>query len=188
MPGNSYGLVEQTTVICHCHDCVGFVKAFGGSGEKLLANSETQLVQFYKSDVTVTQGSEPIGTIRLSPKTAAIRLYCRRRGTPLGTQAVNPVPIVLLNSQLLSGDDLPVFLLSLVLNLDSALPGTRHYGGCTVVRRGVLAPWFLVRVISRMLLGLTFGKAGQGLMPPDQDENVIAVGIESIEVAKTKDQ
>jgi hypothetical protein len=96
--------------------------------------------------------------------------------------------MVILYPQLLSGNDLPVYLPSLVLNMNSALPGTRPYSGCAIVRRGMVGPWFLFRVIGRMLVGLAFGKTGNGFLPPDKDEQAIAVGMDAIEVAKTKDQ
>ena len=48
VPGSSHCLVEQTTAICHCHDCMGFVRACGKNGESVTFNNGTQLVQFYK--------------------------------------------------------------------------------------------------------------------------------------------
>jgi hypothetical protein len=188
VPGSSYGLIDQSTEICHCRDCVGFVRCLGSSGEKFLINKATQMVHFYSSDVTVVRGSEHVGAVKLTAASRHIRCYCRRCGTPLGVQATNPVPVVLLYHQCLTGDELPVYLPSLVLNFDSALPGTRRYGGSAVVRRGKLAPWLIVRAVGRVVLGFAFGKSVNGLLPPGRDESTIAVGLESIEIDKAKDQ
>jgi hypothetical protein len=213
VPGSSYGLVEQRTAICHCRDCVGFMKACGPSEEMLLSNNGAQMVGFYKSDIQLAEGSrQHVGAVKLTPGTFNIRCYCRRCGTPLGCQATSPVPVVGIYRQLLESDrggeqegsgagataPLPVFLPSLVLYFARALPGTRPYGGCAVVRDGFAAPLFiLVGVLGRVAAGLAFGKGGAasaggvgGLLPPSlQDEKSIAVGIESIQFdGKPKDQ
>lgn len=194
VPGSSYGLIDQGTAICHCKDCVGFAKALGTNGELVLTNNATQMVQFYQTDVTVVQGAHDVGALKLKEGTMSIRMYCRHCGTPLGLQASHPVPIIGIYQQLLQsrsdckGGELPVVLPSLVINYDSALPGTRPYGGCAVVKRGMLAPLFIVRAIGRILLGLAFSKSGSGLLRDDIDLDSIPLGLESIAVSKSKNQ
>jgi hypothetical protein len=194
VPGSSYGLLDQGTAICHCKDCVGFAKALGANGELVLTNNATQMVQFYQSDVEIVQGESDVGALKLRNGTLSIRLYCRRCGTPLGLQASHPVPIIGIYHHLLrsrgdyEGGELPVVLPWLVFNYDSALPGTRPYGGCAVVKRGMLAPLFIIRVIGRILLGLAFSKSGNGLLAQDVDVDSIPLGLESIAVSKKKDQ
>jgi hypothetical protein len=41
VPGSSYGLIDQSTGLCHCKDCVGFLKALGAQGEAFLRNNES---------------------------------------------------------------------------------------------------------------------------------------------------
>jgi hypothetical protein len=81
-----------------------------------------------------------------------------------------------------------VILPFLVLNYDSALPGTRPYAGCAVVKRGMLAPLHILRTVGRILLGFAFGKTGSGLLPAQVDPRSVPVGVESITASKTKDQ
>lgn len=193
VPGSSYGLVDQTTGFCHCKDCVGFLKALGTQGEAFLCNNASQLVIFYPSDLTVVQGSDKIAAIRLRPDTPPLRFYCRECKTPLGMQAPSPFPVSSLYPQLLTSSDedghrLPVILPSLVLNYDSALPGSRPYGGCAVVKRGMLAPWLILRTIGRILLGFAFGKAKNGILPVNVDPKTVPVGLETIAASKAKDQ
>jgi hypothetical protein len=108
---------------------VGFVKSFGVSRERVIVNNATQLVHFYKSEVTVLQGPEYVGAIKLNLDSHSIRFYCRRCGTSLAGQCAAPIPVVGPYAQLLSGDELPIYLPSLICNFDSVLPGTRPYRG-----------------------------------------------------------
>jgi hypothetical protein len=101
-----------------------------------------------------------------------------------------------LYSQLIKSSDeikggntrIPVIVPSLVLTCDSALPGSRPYAGCAVVRRGMLAPLHVLRTVGRILLGFAFGKAGNGLLPAHVDPQSVPVGVEPIATSKTKDQ
>jgi hypothetical protein len=191
VPGSSYGLVDQTTGFCHCKDCVGFLKALGSQGEAFLCNNASQLVIFYPSDLTVVQGSDKIAAMRLRSDTHPLRFYCRECKTPLGMQAPSPVPVSSLYPQLLKSseeDPFPVILPELVLNHASALPGTRPYAGCAVVKRGMLAPGLILRTIGRVLLGFAFGKSKNGILPANVDATSVPVGLESIASSKTKDQ
>jgi Family of unknown function (DUF6151) len=196
VPGSSYGLIDQSTGLCHCNDCVGFLKALGARGERFLCNNASQVVIFYPSDLTIVRGSDKIAAIRLRPDTPTLRFYCRECRTSLGVQAPSPVPVSSLYSQLLKSSDeikdgntrVPVIVPSLVLNYDSALPGTRPYAGCAVVRRGMVAPLHVLRTVGRILLGFAFGKAGNGLLPAHVDPASVSVGVEPIAASKAKDQ
>ena len=77
---------------------------------------------------------------------------------------------------------MPVYLPNVVLNYASAIPGTRPYDKRTTVRQGMLAPLFLLRVLTRVLLGLLFGKNTGGLLQHGDDDAFknIPVGLESI--------
>jgi hypothetical protein len=198
VPGSSYGLIDQSTGLCHCKDCVGFLKALGAQGEAFLRNNASQVVLFYPSDLTIVRGSDKVAAMRLRPDTPTLRFYCRECKTPLGVQAPSPVPVSSLYSQLLTSSDesnedgnhnrFPVIVPFLVLNYDSALPGTRPYAGCAVVKRGMLAPLHILRTVGRILLGFAFGKTGSGLLPAQVDPRSAPVGVESITASKTKDQ
>lgn len=195
VPGSSYGLIDQSTGLCHCKDCVGFLKALGVQGETFLCNNASQVVIFYPSDLTIVRGSDKVAALRLRPDTPTLRFYCRECNTPLGVQAPRPVPVSSLYSQLLTSTDeikdgnrFPMILPYLVLNYDSALPGTRPYAGCAVVRRGIVAPLHILRTVGRILLGFALGKAGNGLLPAHVDPQSIPVGVESIADSKAKDQ
>ena len=211
VPGSSYALVDQTTALCHCHDCVGFVQALASAAasasasetsagdsapspspttppkcREWMVNGATQMVNFYQSDVTILQGLEHVGVLKLTGKTPCIRCYCRRCHTPLGLQAdLEPLTIVGIYAHVLTDYPL-VFLPRLVLNVDSATPGVRRYGGVgIVVRRGMLAPLFIVRAMGRVLLGLLLNKGGPGLLGGAASRGAIPVGVESIGAATT---
>lgn len=179
VPKSSYGIVEQTSVLCHCHDCVNFCKACQNS-TLLLANNATQMVQFYKSDVTVVKGHDKIGRVKLREESFLIRCFCQECGTALGAETMSG-PIVLLYSQFISGKEMPVYLPNVVLNFASASTNTRPYDKRTTVRQGMVAPLFLVRVLTRVLLGVLFHKNTGGLLLQDNDDtSIIPVGLESI--------
>jgi hypothetical protein len=178
VPPSSH-FIEQTSAICHCHDCVDFCKACQNA-DLLINNNATNMIQFYKSDVTVIKGRDKIGTVKLRKDSFLIRCYCKECGTALGAETS---PIVLLYLQFISGDDstMPVYLPNVVLNYASSpASGTRPYDKRTTVRRGLLAPLFLLRALTRVLLGLLFGKNTGGLLQHYHDTSNIPVGLESI--------
>jgi hypothetical protein len=183
--------MEQTNALCHCSDCVGYCQATTAGFLTDNQASYLQLVQFYKSDVTVTKGSDMIAAVKLHTDTVMIRCHCKICGTPLGAD-IGPGPVVLLYSKLLTDYD-TVFLPSLVLNMASALPGTRAYDRNTIVRQGLGAPWFIFRVVSRsiifrvvsrMLLGFIMGKGVGGLLNGDYAN--VPVGMDKIAFANQK--
>jgi hypothetical protein len=123
-----------------------------------------------------------IAAVKLHTDTVMIRCHCKVCGTPLGAD-IGPGPVVLLYSKLLTDYD-TVFLPSLVLNMASALPGTRAYDRNTIVRQGLGAPWFIFRVVSRMLLGFIMGKGVGGLLNGDYAN--VPVGMDKIAFANQK--
>ena len=182
VPGSSYGFVEQTTALCHCRDCVGFCQRCGSldGGEAppmLTENKASDMVQFYKSDVTVVAGRDRLGAVRLHKGSHMIRCYCQNCGTPLGAEIIAPAPVLLLYRDMLWDYDI-VFLPKLVLNMASALPRSRSYDRCTTVRQGLFAPVFLLRVLARVVLGLLFGKGQGGLLEGEYAN--IPVGLDKV--------
>ena len=193
-------IIEQTTAICHCNDCTNFVKACGKNGHKLLENNATQLVQFYKSDIKVIKGQKDIGYVRLhsSSKSPMIRCYCKKCGTPLGAD-IDSTPLLLLYANLIINDDkdgsMPIYLPHLVLNYGSAASETvRPYDRETVVRNGIFAPYFILRAIARLILGLIMNK---GTTTSDEDcglllgslasstKDKIPIGIDKIKISSS---
>ena len=185
-PFSSYGLVEQTTALCHCRDCVGFVKILGmAGGDNAITidlekhkNCATQLVQFYKSDLKVVRGRGHIGSMKIREDTVLVRCYCRQCMTPLGAEVIG-CPVILLYADLIRGENYPIFLPRLVLNFGSAGRGSRPYDRNTVVRQGLGAPWFYCRVVARILLGFLFGKDGPAILNGNYES--APLGIESIQ-------
>jgi hypothetical protein len=167
-------LVEQTNALCHCRDCVGFVQALDKS---LVQNGATHLVQFYKSDIKVVKGKDSIESVRLRKGSHVVRCYCKKCKTPLGMD-IAAGPVSLLMAQLIQ-EPYPIFLPSLVLNLRSAEPGQRPYGRETSVRQGLFAPWFMIRVVARVLLGFFFGKGQGGLLQNDYSK--ASIGLKYLE-------
>ena len=182
VPASSYCLVEQTNAICHCQDCIQFVKTCP-NGNVVLENNATHMVQFYKSNVQVVKGRDKICGIQLYEKSALIRCYCGECGTPLGAD-ISLGPIMLLYSKFIQGSTMPIYLPNLVLNYASAGESTRPYDNQTTVRKGLFAPLFVIRVFTRALLGFLFGK-GQGGFLDNKYEN-IPVGLNAIKAKKSK--
>lgn len=184
VPASSYCVVEQTNAICHCHDCIDFCRACP-EGNVVINNNSTHMIQFYKSDVRFIRGQDAISSVKLTEKTPLVRCYCGECGTPLGAD-FSMGPIVLLYSKFISGNNMPLYLPNLVLNYASApAETTRPYDTHTTVRQGLMAPMFLIRVLSRMLLGFLFGKGKGGLLQNTYDS--VPVGLEMIpQPKKTK--
>lgn len=179
VPGSSYGLVEQTNAICHCHDCIDFVQSCP-NGRILLQNNSTHMVQFYKSDVTVVEGKNKIQAIRLRDGAPLIRCYCQECGTPLGAE-FSKGPIMLLYSKFILGENMPLYLPNLVLNYASApRKTTRAYDSHTTVRKGMLAPVFILRVIGRVFIGFLFRKGKGGILDANGDYDSVPVGLDAI--------
>ena len=183
VPGSSYGVVEQTNAICHCHDCVGFVQACP-NGIVVLQNNSTHMVQFYKSDVHVIKGERNIGYCKVKDETPLIRCYCKECGTPMGAD-ITFGPVVLLYSNLIHGARMPLYLPNLVLNYASAPPeSTRPYDRRVTVRKGLFCPIFLVRTITRVLLGFLMGKGNGGFLQNNYDS--VPLGFNTIDAKKRK--
>lgn len=178
VPASSYMLLEQTTALCHCSDCLGFCRRLKNGDAVLTENHASQLVQFYKSDITVAKGEQHIESVKLhSDNTPMARCFCRLCETPLGADIV-VAPVTLLYHGLLG--DYNIFLPTLVLNFASAPSSVRPYSRHTTVRRGLAAPWFFFRVVARVILGFIFQKGSGGLLENQYD--AIPVGM------KTKSQ
>ena len=210
VPPSSYMIVEQTTAICHCNDCTNFVKACGTNGYKLLENNATQLVQFYKSDVKVIKGQKDIGYVRLhsSSKSPMIRCYCKKCGTPLGAD-IDSTPLLLLYANLIINDkdgNMPIYLPHLVLNYGSSKTKSssdgstvRPYDRETIVRQGIFAPYFILRAIARLILGLIMNKGSTSTNEESDDggcgllvgglasstKDKIPIGIDKIKISSS---
>ena len=79
LPASSFVIIEQTNAHCQCIDCVGYCRACP-NGDYILDNYGSHLVNFYKSDVTILQGQEKIGAVKLNESTAMVRMYCKECG------------------------------------------------------------------------------------------------------------
>lgn len=175
-PFSSHGIIEQTTCICHCRDCVGFCQSLPG-GNILIRNDGTQLIQFYKKDVSVIKGKEQIGSVRLRKNTPLVRCYCKKCQTPLGAE-IDSGPILLLYADLIQAP-YPIFLPSLVLFFSKS-DKARQYASSVVVRQGLIAPLFLLRVLGRVLLGFLLGKNQGGMLENDYSQTVIGLPLDGI--------
>lgn len=184
VPPSSHAIIEQTNALCHCKDCISFAIACSG-GNVVLQNNATQFVQFFKSDLEVSRGKEYIGSVKLHETTyeasPMARCYCTQCGTPLGADLLVG-PVTLLYPQLISSDTFPMFLPRVVLNYASALEGTRPYCRAVSVRRGLGAPWFVINVFGRVILGLLLRKTKGGLL--GGDFSTILVGIDKIQIVE----
>ena len=185
-PPSSFAFVEQTTAICHCTDCVGFVSECPNSQYVLTKNHGTHMIQFYSCDIQycgspmrddsgpniskkggdeeddkttdATTSSSSIGAIKLRENTPLVRVYCRICGTPIGAQ-IPSAGICLVYDQVLTNYSV-CFLPSIVLGFKERLiPVTKPYSTTSVtVRQSNFGFIFLCRVISRVILGLLLGK------------------------------
>jgi len=169
--------VEQTNALCHCKDCVGFAHACPG-GDYVIDNHATHLVNYYKSDIKVVKGQDKIRRVRLYENTVLVRTYCSECGTPLGADVISG-PITLLYQKLLTSG--PVFVPTIVLARKHAPHDARPYCGIPVAREN-FSVWFLIKVVSRVLLGFLLGKHSGGLCGPDYDG--VPVGLDKIEGKK----
>lgn len=179
VPASSFVLVDQTTALCHCVDCVGFCKACP-NGDFLIDNYSTHLVNFYKSDVVVTKGQDKIKGVRLTKCTQIVRLYCQDCGTPLGAEVMR-APFVLLYAKLITKG--PKYVPTLVLGRKWAPPEAEPYIGIPV-KEYPLGFFFVVKLISRALLGLLFGKVGPAMLNDTDNYSSIPVGLASIPANK----
>ena len=175
VPFSSYGLIDQTNALCQCNDCLAFCQACP-NGQAVIHNHATHMVNFYKSDVTITKGHDQIRAVKLRDDTPLIRLYCAACGTPLGAQVVH-APVVLLYHDLLTQG--PIYLPTLVLGRKWAPPAARPYA--TAVHRYYnFGFFFLLKVVGRVLLGFLWGnKDGPGLLEASAYDTV-PVGLGSI--------
>lgn len=187
LPASSYMLIDQTTALCHCDDCIGFCKACP-NGDYVVDNYASHLVNFYKSDITVTHGQDKIQGVKLNKKTPVVRLYCQDCGTPLGAE-ITMGPIVLLYSKLITRG--PIYLPTLVLGQKWAPPEARPYAGDAVVKHYNFGFKFLIKVMGRVLLGFLFGKGGPALLNDSDSYKSIPIGFNTVKErmkADKKDQ
>lgn len=182
LPASSFALIDQTTAVCHCVDCLGFCKACP-NGEFLIDNYATHLVNFYKSDIVVTQGQDKIQGVRLTTCTPMVRLYCQDCGTPLGAELTG-APFVLLYAKLITKG--PKYVPTLALGRKYAPPEARPYLGIPVTEK-VLGFFFVVKLIGRALLGLFFGKVGPAMLNDTDGYSSIPVGLTSIPSIKKQE-
>lgn len=182
LPASSFVLIDQTTARCHCVDCVGFCKACP-NGEFVIDNHSTHLVNFYKSDVVVTQGQDKIKGVRLFDCSPFARLYCQDCGTPLGAEVIR-APFVLLYPKLITKG--PEYVPTMVLGHKWAPPDARPYVGIPV-RENPFGVLFVFKLIGRALLGLLFGKVGPAMLNNTDNYSSIPVGVATIPAIKKKE-
>jgi len=170
LPPSSYCFVSQTCAACYCGDCIGFANAVRTRGEAVKCRLDVidpdtkcvDMVQFYQSDVKVVQGNENIVVCKVRSDTPVRRFFCGKCCTPL---AIEMGPITILYRKLLSNSSvidknekpLPKYRPQVGLFFAKADPDTKPLKGI-VVRQGVIAPLFLIRVLTRLFLGLILGK------------------------------
>ena len=133
----------------------------------------------------VVEGQDQIGCIKLKEGSPMIRCYCKKCGTPLGAD-MDKAPLVLLYNNLIQGGGV-IYLPHQVLNFASAPSGTRSYDSKTVVTQGLLAPYFIIRVICRVILGLIMNKGEGGLAGRNLQLATIPVGKDKIEILQKED-
>ena len=75
-------------ILCHCRDCQAFAR-FLKAPEILDGNGGTAIYQTLPGRVSLTQGNEFLGSLRLSP-TGLLRWYANCCGTPLGNTLATP--------------------------------------------------------------------------------------------------
>uniref|UniRef100_A0A7S2N0G0 Uncharacterized protein n=1 Tax=Helicotheca tamesis TaxID=374047 RepID=A0A7S2N0G0_9STRA len=103
VPPSSYKYLEQTSIVCHCSDCIGFPDALFQSAKNVSSDAaeessptkkcidvidhQTNSVNhifFYDSDITIVKGKDLIAWHKLTPKTDINRFYAKCCRTPLG--------------------------------------------------------------------------------------------------------
>jgi hypothetical protein len=177
LPASSYKLIDQTTALCQCDDCLGFCQACP-NGDYVVDNYSTHLVNFYRTDVTVTKGREYIGGVKLNEKTPMVRLFCKECGTPLGAE-ITMGPVLLLYSKLITKG--PIYLPKLVLGSKWAPPEARAYAGDAIVKYYNFGFIFMLKVMGRVFLGFLLGKgAGPTMLDNNDGYQSVPVGFETV--------
>ena len=182
IPASSYVLIDQVTAMCHCDDCVGFCKACP-NGEYVIDNHSTHMVNFYKSDIVVTQGQDKIKGIRLTDCAPFVRMYCEDCGTPLGAEVMRP-PFILLYPKLITKG--PKYVPTTIFGRKWAPPEARPYVGIPT-RDNVYGVFFILKLLGRAFLGVLLGKFGPAMLNNTDAYSSIPIGISSIQTIKKKE-
>ena len=185
IPPSSYIIVDQNNARCHCHDCVDFVKACGPHGKALVDNYSTHMVNFYKSDLTITQGQDKIGAIQQHPHSILVRTICIECGTPLGCDLPSAPMTLLYPQNMTSG---PIYTEQVIIFRKFAPPQARSYHRPGLATRQNMnsAILFMLRIAARVILGFVLGKNKGGLLTMNYDN--ILQGKEHLPTLLTKHQ
>lgn len=183
LPFSSYWIAKQTCAYCQCHDCRTYAQTVqsyrmglsdhpnnnnNGNNNKELwpqaldASNATCMTQFYKSDLSSVIGIEYLGACQLKANKdgLATRYYSLCCGTPLLLWYHDP-PFVLVMTKYLDHGTLPQIEPTVVMNHASAPADSAPPPSGVMVRSGIGAPIFLLRVVWRLLWGLFLGKGGK---------------------------
>jgi Family of unknown function (DUF6151) len=74
---------------CYCKDCQAFAHFLGRPGEILDERGGSDIVQTLPKNITVTQGSDSLACMRLTPK-GLLRWYAACCNTPIGNTLSTP--------------------------------------------------------------------------------------------------
>jgi hypothetical protein len=89
--GTLHNVSPSTTqhLTCHCDDCRTFIRHIGRADDLLTAHGGITVVQTSPPCLTIEQGIEHVGCIRLSPK-GLLRWYATCCNTPLANMLDKP--------------------------------------------------------------------------------------------------
>lgn len=184
-PPSSFAIVEQTTAICHCCDCVGFARACPNGSYVLTDNHGAHMVNFYKSDLTLVKGHDKVRSVQLYDGSPLVRAYCGVCGTPLGGDFTLG-PICLVYERLIHNTYPIIFQPMIILGFRDAIVGmTKPYVRSMVVRDRNYGFFFLINVIRRILMGIIFGKGNKGGMFGHND-NINCRGYDNVPIGLDK--
>lgn len=211
VPPSSYRYIEQLSVICQCHDCIGFPtqvqklakeerKKNKKSNEEdpsfvdVLDSSHTasEHLHFYKSDLKYIEGEEFIGRCRLTEKSPLVRFYSKCCGTPLGAQWES-LPCFFVYRKLLKMPDAEKhrsdgkkeekFLSPTDVVFAKSEGDAPELDALKVhtSTASTIASLWMGKFLLRALLGIAQRKGKYGGLPAGKDK-VIGIGVESIQL------
>mmetsp|Transcript_12607 Transcript_12607/g.15649 ORF Transcript_12607/g.15649 Transcript_12607/m.15649 type:complete len:239 (+) Transcript_12607:237-953(+) len=172
-------IVRQTNCLCCCDDCIGFAKYIAQKsnprGQNMLESTDfeaVQMVQFYKSDVTLLEGLQNIKAVQMYKGAPCYRYYAKCCNTPLClVPTASWAPIIVIYRKLLEKPgivyDKPDYVL-----FTSFLPigGEKHIPSHASVSEN-LSKSFFVRVLARIFCGvLSFKNSPSPLDGVDHDK------------------
>ena len=143
--------------VCHCADCRTFLRHIGRGKDLLTRHGGTGVVHSTPARVTLTEGHDQVGLIRLSPR-GLLRFYATCCHSPLGSMLDKPsTPLVSLSRAALPADADPHLGPPIGIRARSATGDRSTLEAADKVPLGVT-----VRVAGRMVLRILQGEAPSG--------------------------